>query len=120
MKKVAYYIELVKPRLTAMALFSGAVGYVAAVRSGSPISWLTLLHLTLALAFVGAASNIMNQVMEHKLDAIMERTSGRPIPTGRVGVMEARSLAIVCAIIGLIYLYMLFSSPWVTMLFIHL
>ena len=31
MKKVSYYIELVKPRLTAMALFSGAVGYIAAV-----------------------------------------------------------------------------------------
>ena len=37
MQKVGYYIELVKPRLTAMALFSGAVGYVAAVPAGLSI-----------------------------------------------------------------------------------
>lgn len=108
MQKVGYYIELVKPRLTAMALFSGAVGYVAAVPAGVPIQWLTVFHLVIALGFVGAASNIMNQAMEHNLDKIMSRTSDRPIPSGRVEEMEAKALSIVCAVIGLIYLYVMF------------
>jgi protoheme IX farnesyltransferase len=118
MKKIPYYIELVKPRLTAMALFSGAVGYVAAVPAGSPIAWLTVLHLVIALGFVGAASNIMNQALEHKLDKIMDRTSERPIPSGRVDEMEAKSLAIVCAVIGHIYLYIFFSPLVVILAFL--
>ena len=44
----------------------------------------------IALGFVGAASNIMNQAMEHNLDKIMSRTSDRPIPSGRVEEMEAK------------------------------
>ena len=115
MKKVSYYIELVKPRLTAMALFSGAVGYVAAVYAGHRINWELVIHLVIALGFVGAASNIMNQVLEHKLDSLMERTSGRPIPTGRVASLEASVLGILCLLIGLAYLYYMFY-PLVTFL----
>ena len=115
MKKVTYYIELVKPRLTAMALFSGAVGYVAAVPAGISIQWMTVVHLVIALGFVGAASNIMNQAMEHNLDKIMDRTTDRPIPSGRVEEMEAKALSLVCAVIGLIYLYVKFV-PLVSLL----
>lgn len=117
MQKVGYYIELVKPRLTAMALFSGAVGYVAAVPAGLSIPWMTVVHLVIALGFVGAASNIMNQAMEHNLDKIMDRTSDRPIPSGRVEEMEAKALSIICASIGLLYLYVMFpKKPLVTVL----
>lgn len=115
MQKVSYYIELVKPRLTAMALFSGVVGYVAAIPAGMSYRWMEMLHLLIALGFVGAASNIMNQAMEHNLDKIMDRTSDRPIPSGRVHEMEAKGLAIACAVIGHLYLYLAFT-PLVTLL----
>ena len=110
MHKIASYIELVKPRLTALALFSGAIGYMAAVPGGASFDWLQIMHLVLAQAFVGAASNIMNQAMEHKLDSIMDRTASRPIPSGRVSVQEAQVLSIVCLIAGLIYLQAIFGS----------
>ena len=117
MQKVGYYIELVKPRLTAMALFSGAVGYVAAVYTNSAIDWIEVMHLVVGLGFVGAASNILNQVIEHKLDGIMERTSGRPIPSGRVETTEAWVLGLSCLVIGLGYLYYWFSAvPLITLL----
>lgn len=110
MQKISNYIELIKPRLTALALFSGSVGYIAAVRGGAPIHWLSVMHLTIALGFVGAASNIMNQAMEHKLDSLMERTAGRPIPTGRVKATEARIVSIVLLLIGLAYLQLIFGT----------
>ncbi len=117
MQKINYYIELIKPRLTIMALFSGAVGYVAAVYPDSEIDWLELTHLVIGLGFVGAASDIINQVMEHKLDGIMERTSGRPIPTGRVATKEAWILGSISLVVGLIYLYYWFSAkPLITFL----
>jgi heme o synthase len=110
MQKILNYIELVKPRLTAMALFSGAIGYLAALSPTVDIPWLTLFHLVTALAFVGAASNIMNQAMEHKLDAMMDRTVDRPIPSGRVHKENAQILSIICLIIGLLYLQIKFDS----------
>jgi len=110
MQKISNYIELIKPRLTALALFSGSVGYVAAVKGGAPIPWLSVMHLTIALGFVGAASNIMNQAMEHKLDILMDRTAGRPIPTGRVKSIEARVVSILLLVIGLVYLQLIFGS----------
>ena len=57
----------------------------------------------------------MNQAMEHNLDKIMDRTSDRPIPSGRVEEMEAKALSIICASIGLLYLYVMFpKKPLVT------
>ena len=108
--KISNYIELVKPRLTAMALFSGVVGYVAALSPGSDIPWMKLFHVFMGLGFVGAASNIMNQAMEHDLDSRMDRTSERPIPSGRVEVQEAKTLSIVCLVLGIIYLQVMFGS----------
>jgi protoheme IX farnesyltransferase len=108
--KLGDYVELIKPRLTALALFSGSVGYVAAVPGGVPIPWLEVLHLTIALGFVGAASNIMNQAMEHRLDTLMDRTAGRPIPTGRIKVAEAKVASLLSLIIGLGYLQLIFDA----------
>ena len=71
MQKLGNYIELVKPRLTAMALFSGAVGYVAALPSYRSIQWVELMHLVLALGFVGAASNIMKSEIDRLYKNIM-------------------------------------------------
>ena len=108
MQKITHYIELVKPRLTAMALFSGAVGYIAAVDKSRAVNWTEVLHLVTALGLVGAASNIMNQVLEHHLDVKMDRTSGRPIPMGRVSDKEATVIGLLCLIGGSVYLYLVF------------
>lgn len=88
-----------------MALFSGAVGYVAGTNPEADFNWWRLLHIVLGLALVGAASNITNQAMEVKLDAQMERTKDRPIPTGRVSKTEAYTVAFICLAAGLIYLH---------------
>jgi protoheme IX farnesyltransferase len=118
MQKVSYYIELVKPKLTAMALLSGALGYLAAASPGQDIPWITVVHLVLALALVGAASNIMNQAMEHKLDSIMDRTSDRPIPSGKVEAQEAKIFSVICLVAGLVYLQLYFEPLVVLLAFL--
>ncbi|NQZ57928.1 MAG: protoheme IX farnesyltransferase [Lentisphaeraceae bacterium] len=115
MNKVSYYIQLVKPRLTALALFSGGVGFVAALPGDMSLPWLKLTHLMIALGFVGAASNIMNQAMEHKLDKQMDRTNERPIPMGYIQAGEAKVVSVVLLILGLIYLQVIFGQ-WVMLL----
>ena len=66
----------------------------------------------IALGLVGAASNIMNQAMEHKLDKMMDRTSERPIPMGHIRAGEAKVVSIVLLVLGLIYLQVAFGL-WV-------
>lgn len=102
--KIASVIELIKPRLTAMALFSGAVGYVAGTDPDQDFNWMRLIHIVIGLGFVGAASNITNQAMEVELDAQMERTKDRPIVTGRVSKREAYIIGLISLVIGIVYL----------------
>ena len=100
---LAVALELTKPRLTLLVLISSACGWLAARTPQVPLAnlpWIDLLNLIIGLAFVGAASNIVNQAMEHRLDALMERTKDRPVPSGRISVMSTYILGHVCLLIG--------------------
>jgi protoheme IX farnesyltransferase len=55
------------------------------------------------------ASNIFNQVIEKDLDAKMDRTKNRPVPSGRMSVNNALTLGFVLTCIGLLVLY--FINP---------
>jgi protoheme IX farnesyltransferase len=55
---------------------------------------------------VTGASNIINQIIEVDLDKLMQRTAARPLPSGRLSIMEA---VIFASIIGFIGLFLLFT-----------
>jgi heme o synthase len=78
--------DLLKFRLAALVAFSGAMGYSLAV---THVEWpLLTLFCIGAIAITGAA-NIINQIIEKDLDKLMNRTAGRPLPSGRITVQEA-------------------------------
>ena len=54
-----------------------------------------------------SASNIFNQVIERDLDALMQRTKGRPLPTGQISVNGALLLGFSFVILGLTLLYLI-------------
>jgi 4-hydroxybenzoate polyprenyltransferase len=67
------------------------------------------LPLTLILFFVGAfvmrgAGCTWNDITDHKLDALVERTRSRPIPAGQVSVAQALIFMVTQALIGLVVL----------------
>jgi 4-hydroxybenzoate polyprenyltransferase len=67
------------------------------------------LPLTLVLFFVGAfvmrgAGCTWNDITDHKLDALVERTRSRPIPAGQVSVAQALIFMVTQALIGLVVL----------------
>ncbi len=81
------YLELTKPRLTALVLVTAAVGFV--LGSGGPVQgWRWLWTLTGTALTVGGA-NSLNQWMEHWRDGRMERTRRRPLPEGRLTPRQA-------------------------------
>ena len=53
------------------------------------------------------ASNVYNQIIERDLDALMKRTENRPIPSGRMSVNTAFSIAVVLTVIGIVSLYII-------------
>ncbi len=96
--------EITKARLAVSVVFSSLAGYLLA-----PVQ-LNLVPILL-LAFGGycmvGASNAYNQIIEQDLDALMNRTKNRPIPSGRMSVNKALSIAIVLTVLGIVSLYIL-------------
>jgi protoheme IX farnesyltransferase len=86
------YWELGKPRLSALAVFAVVAGaYMAwpAKTSHPPLDLLVFTTLGNFLAAAGAAA--LNMYRERHLDPLMERTQGRPLPSGR---LEPRSVLV--------------------------
>jgi len=89
-------------RLALSVVFSSVAGYFLGAESFQ-ISEVILLTLG-GYAMVGA-SNAYNQIIERDLDALMDRTKNRPIPTGRMSVNKAFLIASALTAIGLFFLY---------------
>ncbi len=95
---------LTKVRLAFVVVLSAIAGYFM---GPGEFSLIQLLLLLVGGFLVTGASNAFNQVIEHNLDRLMDRTSGRPIPAGRMSVWEAVFTASVFAIAGLVCLAMI-------------
>jgi protoheme IX farnesyltransferase len=91
-------VELAKPGVTslvAVTLVTGALtapGHVGAGR---------LLLCVLGTVCVVAAANALNMYLERETDALMSRTSGRPLPSGRLAPEVVLAFALVNALLGL-------------------
>jgi protoheme IX farnesyltransferase len=97
--RLGVFLELTKPRITALVLVTAAVGYaVGAGRGLDPFAFVALLAGT---AMVAGGASALNQYSERELDARMERTRRRPLPSGRVAPGEALGFGLAISIGGL-------------------
>jgi protoheme IX farnesyltransferase len=102
--KFGDYLELTKPRLSLLSVFTVLVGYLAARPSHGGARFAFLVVGTM-LAAGGVAA--LNQWMERDTDALMKRTSDRPIPTGKVPDGSAFVLGTLMCIASLFLLFAL-------------
>ena len=91
-------------RLSLSVVFSSLAGYLL---GADTVSFYTLLLLAFGGYFMVGASNAYNQIIERDLDALMERTKNRPIPSGNMSVQSAFILATVFTILGITVLYII-------------
>ena len=89
------FFALTKPRVMSLVVFTGLCGLLAAPGSINPILAFTAI-LCIAVGAGGAAA--LNQWWEADLDAGMRRTSGRPLPGGRMDKINARDFGIVLSV----------------------
>jgi protoheme IX farnesyltransferase len=80
-----------------MVLLSALVGYWIASRE---LMLSELLWFAVGTFLVVAGANAFNQILERDTDARMERTARRPLPSGRVQLPEALSVASVASVAG--------------------
>ena len=102
--QIAMWSELVKLRLNVMVLITTAMGFYLA--SGSSFDWTSLLQALLGTGLVAGGAAALNHYLEKDFDARMERTAGRPIPTGKVAPETVLLSGGTLAAVGLVYLAM--------------
>jgi protoheme IX farnesyltransferase len=112
--RVLDFVELTKPRIAVLVLFTVAVG--ALLAEGSMPSPLILIHTLVGTALVAAGASTLNQYQERHLDAQMRRTENRPLPTGRVQPLEALVLGIALTLAGGAYLIIQLRQPWAALI----
>ncbi|WP_409417464.1 heme o synthase [Flavobacterium sp. PS2] len=97
--------EITKAGLAVSVLFSSIAGYLLGFDDQHPFQWSVLLVLAIGGYCMVGASNAYNQVIEKDLDALMDRTKNRPVPSGRMSPKVALLVASLLTIIGLTLLY---------------
>ncbi len=90
------YLSLAKPRIGLMVALTSGLGW--ALAGGRPT--LAFFAMTLGVTLAAAACGTLNQVLERREDALMHRTRGRALPTGRVTTRAALAFGLVLAVVG--------------------
>jgi protoheme IX farnesyltransferase len=104
------FLEITKARLAVSVVFSSLAGYLLGFNNSThPLSWTVLVLLIIGGYCMVGASNAFNQVIEKDLDALMDRTKNRPVPSKRMSPNRALFVASLLTIIGLVLLY--FINP---------
>jgi len=92
------YYELCKPNVVLMMLITALVGSLLASKTLAPLSLIALAMLGIGLCASSAAA--INQIIDRKADANMNRTENRPIPQGEVSPLNASIFAFVLGLLG--------------------
>jgi protoheme IX farnesyltransferase len=86
-----HFLELTKPKVVTLIVFTAIVGALLAVPGPPPLD--TLLYGCLGIALASACAATLNHVLDQRIDAEMARTRGRPLPTGRLTTSQALTFA---------------------------
>src|SRR5210317_594384 len=110
------FYALTKPRVCALIVFTAIIGMFLSTPGIVPLD--ILFFASIGIAFVSGAAAAFNCLIEEKIDAMMARTKGRPLPLGQVSQKETIIFSSVLGGLGLYLLYV-FVNPltaWLTLL----
>lgn len=100
------YVELMKPRIMMLVVFTALAGLVAAVSvSGQGINPVLASVAVLAVALGSGAAGAINMWYDSDIDAVMVRTSTRPIPSGAVPKGEALTMGLIMSALSVLLMW---------------
>ena len=103
------YYELCKPRVVALLVFTAIIGMFLATPGMVPLD--ALIFGTLGIGLASASAAAINQVVDQKIDADMNRTKNRPLPSGNLTNKQALLFSIALGVVAMFILVM-----WVNVL----
>jgi protoheme IX farnesyltransferase len=89
---VADYWALLKPRVMSLVIFTAIAGLILAP---GELHWVKAAVAILCIAIGAGASGALNQWYDADIDAVMARTAGRPVPSGRISPQAALEFGMV-------------------------
>ena len=113
--RITRFVQLAKPRVVALIVFCAAIGMLLASQGTVPLR--LLIAATTGIGLVAGAAAAVNCLIERKIDAVMARTRGRPLPMGDVDSCETClfSGAIGGLGLSLLYVYVNPLTMWLTL-----
>jgi len=81
------YLVLCKPKVVSLIVFTAVVGMFLATPGMVP--WDILLYGTVGIGLAASSAAAINHVIDHRIDSIMARTKKRPLPEGKVSIVNA-------------------------------
>jgi protoheme IX farnesyltransferase len=109
------FASLTKPRVVSLIVFTAVIGMLLAAPGAVPLQ--ILLAGTAGIALVAGAAAAINCLVEQKIDAVMKRTSWRPLPRGELSATQTLVFAGVLGGAGLWLLYQFVNTLtlWLTL-----
>jgi heme o synthase len=98
-------LELTKPRVSLLIVFTALVGMVLASPGMVPVS--ALLFGTLGIALASGSAAAFNHVLDRRIDEQMARTRRRPLPTGHLQMRHAVAFAALLGLASMLILWLL-------------
>ena len=109
------YYEMCKPRVVMMMILTSLVGMFLAVPGMVPLD--ILIWGNIGIALVASAGAVVNHLIDHQVDTIMQRTIKRPIPQGKVSPTQALMFALAICMLGMAILMFMVNPlcAWLTL-----
>jgi heme o synthase len=107
--KIKDYFQLMKFTLSFTVVFTCVLCYLIAPNI-IEYNWLYIIILFVAGLMTTGSANAINQAVEKDTDALMKRTSKRPVASGRMSINEAYTFAFIMGIGGIALMYIFFNS----------
>ncbi len=113
--RASQFYQLTKPRVVSLIVFTAVIGMFLATPGMVPLQ--ALIAGTLGIALTAGAAAAINCLVEQKIDAVMTRTSRRPLPRGQVTSVQTLVFAGIVGGAGLFILYQWVNAltMWLTL-----
>ncbi len=113
--RMQQFYRLTKPRVVSLIVFTAIIGMFLSVPGAVPLN--ALIFGTLGIALVAGAAAAVNCLVEQKIDSVMARTRGRPLPKGEVNSLETIFFVAVIGGTGLFMLHQWVNplTMWLTL-----
>ena len=112
------YLELCKPKVVALLVFTANVGMLLAVPGMPPIA--LFIYATLGIGLASASAAAINHFIDQKADAEMTRTQNRPLPQGDLSSKNVLVFAAALGISAMLILIFLVNTLTAVLTFISL